>query len=77
MQSIQEKIIQKLKLLPEATLNQVLFYIESLAQGTATEPIGVSGEKLLRFAGTIASEDLENMAYAIETDCSKVDIDEW
>ncbi|NJM72296.1 MAG: hypothetical protein HC862_20150 [Scytonema sp. RU_4_4] len=77
MQSIQDKIIEKLQLLPEATLNQVLDYVESLAQGTTKELLGVPGKQLLRFAGTIPSQELELMTQAIEADCGKVDIDEW
>ncbi|KAB8335912.1 hypothetical protein SD80_005220 [Scytonema tolypothrichoides VB-61278] len=74
MQSIQDKIIEKLQLLPEATLSQVLDYVESLAQGTTKEPVGVPGKQLLRFAGTIPCEELELMVQAIEADCGKVDI---
>lgn len=77
MQSIQDKIIEKLQFLPEASLNQVLNFVQSLAQGTTTEPMGVPGKQLLRFAGTIKSDDLQLMAQAIEIDCGKVDIDEW
>ncbi|MBW4593200.1 MAG: DUF2281 domain-containing protein [Brasilonema angustatum HA4187-MV1] len=77
MQSIQDKIIEKLQLLPEATLNQVLDYVESLAQRTTKEPVGVPGKQLLRFAGTIPSQELELMVQAIDADCGKVDIDEW
>ena len=77
MQSIQDKIVEKLQLLPEADLNQVLNFVESLAQGTTKEPMGVPGSQLLSFAGTIATEDLELMAQAIEDDCGKVDLGEW
>nr|WP_238361161.1 hypothetical protein [Iningainema tapete] len=63
--------------MPEAALNQVLNFVESLAQETIKEPKGIPGSHLLRFAGTIAREDLELMAQAIEADCGKVDVDEW
>ena len=68
MQSIQDKIVEKLQLLPEADLNQVLNFVESLARGTTKQPVGVPGSQLLRFAETIANEDLELMAQAIEYD---------
>lgn len=77
MQSIQDKIAEKLQLLPEADLNQVLNFVESLALGTIKEPVGVPGSQLLRFAGTIANEDLELMAQVIENDCGKADLGEW
>ena len=77
MQSIQYKIAKKLQLLPEADLSQVLNFVESLALGTIKEPVGVPGGQLLRFAGTIANEDLELMAQVIENDCGKVDLGEW
>jgi len=66
VQSIKDKIVEKLQLLPEADLNQVLNFVESLAPGTTKEPVGVPGSQLLRFAGKIANEDLELMAQAIE-----------
>jgi len=77
VQSIQDKIAEKLQLLPEADLNQVLNFVESLALGTIKEPVGVPGSQLLRFAGTIANEDLELMAQVIENDCGKADLGEW
>lgn len=85
MQSIQDKIIQKLQFLPEASLNQVLDFVESLAQGTLTPPLtpprkqggeGVPGKQLLRFAGTIPCEHLQVMTQAIEVDWGKVEINE-
>ena len=38
---------------------------------------GVKGQDLLRFAGTIESEDLATIAQTIEEGCEKVNLDEW
>ncbi|AFZ26802.1 MULTISPECIES: DUF2281 domain-containing protein [Cylindrospermum] len=77
MQSIQEKIVEKIQLLPEEALTQVLDLVESLTQKTPKKPVGVPGKQLLQFAGSIRADDLELMAKAIEADCGKVDLDEW
>ncbi|MDJ1181628.1 hypothetical protein [Roseofilum casamattae] len=41
------------------------------------ERSGTPGRELLRFAGSIPTEDLKIMADAIQEDCSRIDIDEW
>ncbi len=38
---------------------------------------GVSGNKLLAFAGCIEPFELQKMSQAIENDCAKVDLNEW
>lgn len=39
--------------------------------------VGTSGQQLLRFAGTISSENLQSMSEAIEKDCEQIELDEW
>jgi hypothetical protein len=42
-----------------------------------TLPKGTPGHQLLKFAGTIPPDDLQLMSEAIETDCRKVELNEW
>lgn len=44
---------------------------------SALRPQGVPGKELLRFAGTIAPDDLALMTQAIETECERIDLNEW
>ncbi|WP_256678104.1 MULTISPECIES: hypothetical protein [Fischerella] len=39
--------------------------------------LGTPGEQLLRFAGSIPPDDLQEIREAIEQDCERVDINEW
>ena len=41
-----------------------------------TEVRGIPGKKLLPFAGSIYSEDLQIMGEIIEQDCEQIDINE-
>jgi hypothetical protein len=43
---------------------------------TAAVPQGIPGRELLRFAGTIPAEDLDEMARVIEEECERTDPDE-
>ena len=45
--------------------------------GDLNLPSGVSGASLLRFAGSIGSEDIALMQRAIQSDCEQVTHDEW
>ena len=38
---------------------------------------GTPGKELLRLAGMIPHEDLEDMKRAIEEECERIDADEW
>ncbi|MDM8520324.1 hypothetical protein QUF64_09780 [Anaerolineales bacterium HSG6] len=40
-------------------------------------PTGVSGKQLLQFAGLIPPDELQQISQAIETDCARIDFDEW
>ena len=71
---ITTQVLQQMETLPESLQRQVLEFIQALQLLTQR---GVSGKQLLRFAGTIPSEDLELMRKAIEAECERVDLDEW
>ena len=60
--------------MPQHLQWQVLEFVRSLIK---TEVRGTPGHQLLRFAGSIPSDDLQVMRKAIEQDCERVDVDEW
>ena len=68
------QVVQELEILPPNLQQQVLIFVQTLKD---TLPAGVSGERLLQFAGLIPSDDLALMRLAIEKDCERVDLDEW
>ncbi len=51
--------------------------LEMTAHDLSTHPKGVSGKRLLVFAGQIAVADLQEMAQAIKAGCEQVQADEW
>jgi hypothetical protein len=71
---IQEAILNELGHLPIQKQQQVLEYAVSLR---STRPNGTPARELLKFAGTINSEDCESMQEAIEEAFEKVDPNEW
>lgn len=69
-----DKIVEQLKALPNELQWRVLEFTRALA---ASVPHGVSGQQLLRFAGTIPTDDLQIIRQAIEQGCEQVDANEW
>jgi hypothetical protein len=69
-----DEVVEQLKVMPQPLQRQVLEFVRSLAK---VEIQGTPGHQLLRFAGSIPSDDLQLMNEAIEQDCGQVDIDEW
>ena len=68
------EIIKRLDRLPF----EIQIKILDLAEAAAPSPQkGVSGKKLLRFAGILNADDATDMTQAIENGCEKVDINEW
>jgi len=68
------EIIKRLDRLPF----EIQIKILDLAEAAAPSPQkGVSGKKLLRFAGILKTDDVNEMTQAIENGCEKVDINEW
>lgn len=72
--SLEKEIIAQLGKLPLEKQQQVLHFVRAL---TIAKPLGVPGKDLLRFAGAIESNDLQDMARVIEEDCEKVNLNEW
>jgi len=72
--SVIEEVVEQLQVMPQHLQWQVLEFVRSLVEA---EVRGTSGQQLLRFAGSIPSDDLELMREAIEQNCEQIDIDEW
>jgi hypothetical protein len=66
---IVEEVVEQLKDLPQELQARVLEFAKALAQST---PRGIPGGHLLRFAGTIAPNDVKQMSEAIEQGCERV-----
>lgn len=60
--------------LPDNLQQEVLEFVRKLKTSV---PQGASGKSLLRFVGAIPLADLEEMKQAIESDCERVDLNEW
>ncbi len=71
---IADQVIAQLKTLPYDLQWRVLEFTRALALST---PHGVPGPQLLRFAGTIPTEEAQLMRDAIEQGCERVDANEW
>ena len=64
-----EKVVEQLRNLPHELQWRVLEFTRALALSV---PRGVSGRKLLRFAGAIPSEEVQRMSDAIEQGCEQI-----
>ena len=73
--SDEKELHHHLALLPRAQQRQVLDFARILS--SITHARGAQGSSLLAFAGTIPSDDLEQMRAAIEADCEQVDAHGW
>jgi hypothetical protein len=69
-----DKVIAQMKNLPQELQWRVWEFARTL---TVSTPQGISGSRLLRFAGSIPREDVKVMKEAIEEGCEQVDGNEW
>ncbi|MEO1353239.1 MAG: hypothetical protein AAFW84_31500 [Cyanobacteria bacterium J06635_15] len=72
--SIIDQVIEQLSNMPQSLQQQVLQFARMLGQVRIQ---GTPGHKLLKFAGSIQSDDLALIRNAIEEGCEQVDFDEW
>ncbi len=72
--SIIDRIVEQLNNMPQSLQQEVLQFTSKLSQDKIQ---GTSGQKLLKFAGSIPSEELILMQDAIEQDCERLDLNEW
>lgn len=68
------EVIEQLRTMPDNLQQEVLLFTRKLK---TSSKVGVPGKNLLQFAGTIPPNDLEVMRQAIDSDCEKVDLNEW
>ncbi|MEW6259797.1 MAG: hypothetical protein AB1547_07795 [Thermodesulfobacteriota bacterium] len=69
-----EEMAEQMKDLPEDLQQQALEMVRCLREKGGK---GVPGKTLLRFAGGISPVDAQTMQRTIESDCERIDIDEW
>ncbi len=72
--SLKKEILKKLDTLPFEEQRKVLDFTRHL---TMVRTVGVHGQELLPFAGTIEKTDLELMQQTIKKGCVRVDLNEW
>jgi hypothetical protein len=71
-ETLKDEINERLDRLDTPQQKQVLEFVRGLAA-----PMGVSGDTLLQFAGTIAPADVESISQAILEGCEHVDLNAW
>ena len=72
--SVEKDLLDELHRLEEDQQRRVLEFARTLAN---SKIVGAPGKSLLRFAGTINQDDLNEIARAIAEDCESVDSREW
>ncbi len=72
--SVIDQVVEQLRAMPQPLQWEVLEFARTLISSKVQ---GVSGQALLRFAGTIPIDDLQLMQEAINQDCEQVDLNEW
>ncbi len=70
---IKQKLLERLDQLSEGEQRKILEFAENLP----STPKGTPGKDLLKFFGTIDSEDCRRMEAAIEAGCQRVDPRDW
>ena len=72
--SIIDQVIEQLNNMPHSLQRQVLQFARVLGQVRIQ---GTPGHKLLKFAGSLQSDDLTLMQNVIEESCEQIDLDGW
>jgi len=72
--SIAERVADEVRTLAPELQRRVLEFARALA---VSQPRGVPGRQLLRFAGKLTPEDAQIMRDAIEQGCERIDSHEW
>lgn len=75
-QKISTEILKNVKEIAASWADSIAIDI-CLEVNTINRQKGTPGKDLLQFGGRINAEDLALMSQAIETDCEKVDFNEW
>jgi hypothetical protein len=72
--SIVDRVTDEVRALAPELQHRVLEFARALA---VSEPRGLPGRQLLKFAGELTPEDAQLMRDAIEKGCEKIDSHEW
>jgi hypothetical protein len=72
--NIVSEAAEQMAALPYKLQEKALKFIKGL---TLSEQSGVSGKKLLKYAGFIPPDDLRTISEVIENDCRRIDANEW
>jgi len=72
--SVEKQLKEQLRCLPVEKQHQVLEFARTLVQAKGH---GSCGKDLVKFAGTIDSEDLLAIEKTIHEGCEKVNLGEW
>jgi hypothetical protein len=72
--AIVSQLVDKVTQLPDNLQQKVLDFADTLSHPVLH---GVPGSQLLKFAGLIPADDLELMRSAIESECERIDVDQW
>ncbi len=73
--AIERDILEEIQKLDMSQQKRVQEFARSLAAGV--QSAGIPGKYLLRFAGAIDKDDLEEIARSIDTGCERADRIEW
>ncbi len=72
--SFEQEITSHLHKLSSEQQMRVLAFVRALAE---EKPSGTPGRELLKFAGAIVLEDLNEMEKAIAEGCEQVNLNDW
>ena len=72
--AVRDEMFKQLESLPADMQRRVVEFVHALA---LSQPKGIPGSDLLRFAGTLTPEDAAEMKRAIEEGCERVHPDGW
>ena len=74
---IQSELLSYLGQLSADEQARVVDFARTLVKSPKPTKVGTPGRDLLRFAGTIPQEDLEEIKKAIEEGCEQIDANQW
>jgi hypothetical protein len=71
--ALQAELLQHFADLPLVFQHRVVEYAKELGGKQSVLPVGTPGRDLLKFAGTMTSEEADEMMKAIEEECERID----
>ncbi|MEA2574737.1 MAG: hypothetical protein QOH93_2035 [Chloroflexia bacterium] len=71
---VRDEIVSHLDKFTVEQQQKVLQIVRSMASDV---PVGVPGNRLLHYAGTLSKEEAEEMMRVIEEECERIDLSAW